>query len=139
MRPPINAVRWILVIPAAIAGWYLAFILGMLSVVALDALCPPEMMISGACMASWYPPAVDLLIIISTGLSAVLAIVGAYMVTPEAQRKMAIAYTTYSVGALTAGLWAFELNSWAEFSCAVALGLMAILFLKQRASYVAAS
>ena len=43
--------RWVLVIPAACAGWYVAFVVGVLAVSGVSALCPPELVLASTAMA----------------------------------------------------------------------------------------
>ena len=124
----INLLRWIGILPAAIAGWYLALITGLLLLAALDSLCPPEEVVSGMCNASWYPLASRLLMCFGAALSAFLVVLVSSLVEPS-QRK-AVAWLAYVVGAVIAFYMAVSASRYAshylELGSALAAGLLAV-------------
>jgi hypothetical protein len=46
--------RWLLVLPAAWVAWYAAVLIGFGLYTVAEALCPPDQVISGMCVAPWF-------------------------------------------------------------------------------------
>ncbi len=84
-----KVLQWIHIIPTAIAAWVIVIILGMLTFLFLESLCPPEMMVSGCCMAEWFDPARSILEHFFAGLSALAVVLASTMVAPEKNKLVA--------------------------------------------------
>lgn len=97
-------VRWILVAPAAIAGWVFALFVGLLVLGFVDSLCPPEEVVSGLCGASWYPFASRAVVCFGAGLSALLVVGLAAWVAPS--HREAVSWVCFGLGAAVAILFA---------------------------------
>jgi hypothetical protein len=124
-------IRWILVVPSAIVGWFSALFLGMALVSVADYCCPPELVLSGACTATWYSNVVDALVVFGASISAVLAILCGVLMAPG-QRKM-VARVVFATG-LAFALYATILTSaWSAFSSAGIAGFITTM-LVQRAN-----
>jgi hypothetical protein len=122
----IDVIRWILVIPSAVAAWYVALVLSFL-VVAIAV---------GPCIDSEYPqprfceaPSVQfalahrLHIRFGIGLSAVLVVVVSAIVAPY--HRVAVAWAALGVGAIVAGAMGYRAGAVAEAAVAIASGLLA--------------
>ena len=87
----IRTLRWILVIPMAVAGWFIAFA----SAVTLHSLiwdfCPPEFQVSGMCTHPWAFIAEDLLVWSGAFVSAVLVVAFAARTAPSYKSQVATA------------------------------------------------
>ena len=92
--------RWLGIIPAAVAGWFLAFFIGHRVLGIVDSLCPPEEIVSGDCVAPWYPLASQITICFGVGLSAVLVVAFATLVAPS--HRQVVAWVSYGLGASVA-------------------------------------
>jgi hypothetical protein len=68
---PRTALRWALVPVAAFAVWFGTLLLGIAGSSLLDSLCPPDLMISGICTATWHGPAMKALEIVCAAIAAV--------------------------------------------------------------------
>jgi hypothetical protein len=80
MRLDKTTIRWMLVIPSAWAAWCMAVLVGILVYSIGNALCPPELMESGGCGASWYPLFFKSTIIFCASISAIFTVLaGSYM------------------------------------------------------------
>lgn len=92
--------RWIAAIPAAVAGWWLV----VFAAIALHGLafsfCPPDDVVSGACVAPWFSRFETGLVYASVALSAVLVVVLPAVVVPA--HRALIAWIAYIAGAVVA-------------------------------------
>ena len=129
MHKKIEIIRWLLVIPSAFVGWYAALFMGFLLYSVADYFCPPELMISGQCSASWHQPVIDGVIIFGASLSAILVILFSVLVAPN-KRKL-VAKIIYLGGVLLAMYAVYETSAWGAFAGAVLSGaLFLLLFLR---------
>jgi hypothetical protein len=112
--------RWSGVPLAGLAVWYGTLLLGIASVDLLDALCPPELVVSGACTASWYDPAFYSLTSFFSGLVAIGIVLVPALIAPAF--RFHIAVLAFSTGAAFAVYFTILDHSlWAPF-VAAALG-----------------
>lgn len=100
MRAMAHTIRWILILPAAVASWYAALFLGLAMYRGLESFCPEDQMVSGHCFAPWFSAATDVLFAFGAALAAVLVMVSCTWVAPTHKRPVAIA--TFAVGAMVA-------------------------------------
>jgi hypothetical protein len=118
--------RWLLVGPAAIAAWYLVFIVGLFTHGFLDeALCPAGEMESGMCMNRRVRLTLGILVHVFVALSAVAVVSTAVAVAPSHRNRTAwVAFVTGSVVAVAFGIaaWAYT-----EAVAAAAAGLLTVI------------
>jgi hypothetical protein len=101
----IDVVRWILVIPSAIAAWYLAFILTVIvGAIVVGACIDSDYPQPGYCEASWVQFALAHRLPIRFGiwLSAVLVVIVSAIVAPN--HRVAVAWAALGAGAIVAGV-----------------------------------
>lgn len=98
----LTVARWLLVVPAAFAGWYLALVAAMLVYGLAQRLCPAELVVSGACTAPWHAPFFDALVVGGAALAATLIVLLPALVAPA--RRVAVARLAYAAG-LAAAAW----------------------------------
>ena len=125
----IDVIRWILVIPSAVAAWYFAFIFSLLVVAIVVGPCiDSEYPQPGFCEAPWvqFALAHDLPIRFGIGLSAVLVVIVSAIVAPN--HRVAVAWAALGVGAIVAGVMGYGAGAVAEAAVAVGSGLLAALF-----------
>lgn len=119
-------VRWALVPLSGIAVWYAVLVLGIVGSVVIDSFCPPELVVSGACTATWHSPAVETLMLLCTAIVSAAVVVIPALVAPA--RRFEVAVLAYGCGAAFA-LYAASLGYlWRPFFVA-ALGGSASLWL----------
>jgi hypothetical protein len=94
--------RWLLVLPAACLGFLLSVVCGFGLVSLAGWFCPPELVISGMCTASWYPLASDLAICVSAALGASATVALPFLLAPT--HRLPIAITAFAGGSFFA-LW----------------------------------
>jgi hypothetical protein len=91
-----HTIRWILILPAAIAAWFAALFMGITMYRGVELLCPSDQMSSGHCFAPWFETVTDALIALGAALAAVLIMVSCTWLAPAHKREVAI--TTFVVG-----------------------------------------
>ena len=127
MHNKIEIIRWLLVIPSAFAGWYAALFIGLILYNVADSFCPPELMISGSCIASWHEPLIECLFVFGASLAAVLTILFSILVAPK-KRKL-VAKVIYIGGVMFAIYALYETTAWGAFIGAVLSGAILLYFL----------
>ena len=129
MNNKIVFIRWLLLIPSAFAGWYLALFVGIILYGVADTFCPKEMISSNVCEAPWHEPVINGVIIFGASLSAILVIIFSVLMAPT--KKLIIAYVSYTAGFITAVLFALSTSAWGAFTGAVVTGLITVVVLKR--------
>jgi len=123
----IEVIRWIMVIPAAIIGWGLAIMVGLLLTNIPGYFCPPELEISGFCKATWYGPVMLGIMIFAAALSAVMTLLFAVLVAPR--KRDLVAKVVFVAGSSYAIYLAFSISAWVEYLSAIIFGLFTLFLL----------
>jgi hypothetical protein len=129
-RRPFEWLRWLLVIPAAVLGWYAALIAGMLLLAFAESLCPPEDVVSGACMAPWFGTVSAVVFCIGTALAAVLVVLLPTLAAPRA--RLRVAWVAFALGLAVALAMAIAASAHAELASAVVAGALTTVVLSRR-------
>jgi hypothetical protein len=111
-------IRWLLVLPAALAAWYAALFLGIALYEGVEALCPFGQVVSGRCIAPWFVDASDAFIASGAALAAALVMIACTFVAPTHRRHVAIA--TFAVGTVVA-----IMMGWTTFAAATIAAIIA--------------
>ena len=117
--------RWLMLLPSAYAAWWIVLIVGILYVSFLDWLCPPELILSGFCTASWYKPAFDAGVIVGAGLGAGLILLTTILVAPSHRRL--VAAIAFGIGSAVALYGAYKTDLWVAGAAAISVGLLALV------------
>ena len=127
MHNKINIIRWFLVIPSAFIGWYCAVFIGLLLYSVAESLCPPELIVSGMCTASWSAPVKNGIIIFGASISAILVLLFSVFIAPG-KRKL-VAKVIYFGGVAFALYAVYFSNAWWAFISAIISGALFLLLL----------
>ena len=127
-----TAVRWILVPITAFAVWAGTLLIGISGVTLLDSLCPPDLMVSGACMAPWHRPAMAGLEMLCAGIAAVGFVILPAWVAPV--YRVHVAVVCFVVGGLLTLALAIAGALWASAVVAAIAGATALRVTVSRAS-----
>ena len=122
----VDVIRWILVIPSALAAWYAAFIFSLLvGAIVVGPCIDSEYPQPRFCEAPWvqFALAHHLPIRVGIGLSAVLVVIVSAIVAPY--HRVAVAWAALGVGAIVASVMGYGADAVAEAAVAVASGLLA--------------
>ena len=133
----LKTLRWLLILPMAVAAWFAAFVgtIQLLDVVYY--FCPPENQVSGMCTHSVANVAESALVVFGAGLSAVLVILAAAVTAPAYKAK--IAAGTLFLG-LCVALWAYlQTGLLLAFLGAVTAGIITFFLVLRKNRWRAAS
>lgn len=118
--------RWIAVPLAVVVAWYAALFAGLLATSLLDYFCPPDLMVSGFCIAWWHSYAMDALMALFAAIAAFLIVLSAALVAPS--HKLPVARVTYILGCVFAVYAVSQTSEFVAFFAAVLAGLVAVLY-----------
>ncbi len=119
-------------IPAAIAGWYISLFFGMILYFVADYICPPDLMVSGMCLATWHSPVTDGLVIFGASLAAVLAILFSVLIAPG--RKALVAKVIFLGGAGMAIYFVIATSEWLAFLGAIVFGFITVILIQRNST-----
>ncbi len=121
----IQVFRWLALIPACITAWYVALFIGLYAHGIVDSFCPPELVVSGFCEASWFPAAEQAVICFGVALSAFLVVLTAALVAPT--HRVLASKAALVVGTVVAIIFAVETDTYFELAAAVLAGILGVL------------
>ncbi|MBB6598034.1 hypothetical protein [Luteimonas sp. MC1825] len=121
----IQVLRWLAIIPACVAAFYFALFIALYVRSSVAALCPPELVVSGFCEASWYPAAEQAVFCFGVALSAFLIVLTAAGIAPT--HRVLVSKAALGVGTLIAILFAVETGEFLALAAAVLAGILAML------------
>ena len=124
-----RVLRWIALLPVAVAGWYLAMVLGMMTLGLVDQFCPEGLMVSGQCTAGWYDWVQGAIFYLFIALSAVLVVLLAALIAPAHRRR--VAWVAFLLGAAMAVLMALLTPSFVDLLAALVAGLATALWVQR--------
>ena len=128
-----QTLRWFLVLPVGAAGIVLGLAISIALMALAERFCPPELFISGKCIATWFPAAESAAICVGSALGAFAVVALPSAIAPTWKKQVA-------VSALLAGaLFAFfALGARADsllplgFAFASGLSAVALIFANSR-------
>jgi hypothetical protein len=120
----LRKLRWLLILPAAIAAWYLALVVGIALLASLAWLCAPDKMVFERCTAPWYGAAADVLVCFGAGLAAVLILLVSTWLAPT--QKPRVAVWTFTLGCLVAAFMGIGTGMYAALIAAIAIGALGL-------------
>lgn len=118
--------RWLLLVPSGIAGVCLGFAAALALLGIADRFCPPDLLISGMCTASWYRTAERAALCSGAAVGAIAAVALPTFVAPA--HKARVAAMAFCLGAVYAlwGLAAAGAYAWPALASALAAGMAAL-------------
>jgi len=123
----INALRWLLVVPMALAGWIAAFFGSLRLYGLIDYFCPADYQVSGFCHHPAALYAENALIVAGAAFSAVLVVMLATITAPAYKSQVAAA--ALCVG-LAVAVWAYlETYALAAFLSSCVAGTVTFLLI----------
>lgn len=131
MKQAIEILRWLAVLPAAVAAWWVAVTVTILGHVLVTAACPERYEVSGACVAPWMPTLTRVSTFVGASLAAVLVVLAASYTAPAHRRH--VAQAAYVVGLAVALYMANETEGWLELGGAVVAGWLCVRAVRKRA------
>lgn len=130
LAPMIRALRWAATVPAFCAGVALGAACALALLHGLDGLCPPELMVSGACTAPWHPAAVIAALTLTSAIAALAALLGVRAVCPG--QRLRVLTVAWAVGSVYAAAAWFEVGADFTGPALAAIGSGAWLVARER-------
>ena len=120
----IEVLRWVMLLPTTVFGFYIAFLLGVVTFVVANDLCPSEFLVSGHCVAPHMELTVKISYIVYPSLAGVLVILFAHSMAPNYKLQSAVlAFILGSAVALYIGLP----HQWPSVICTILCSLVLLL------------
>lgn len=117
-------VRWLLVPVTAFGVWGGTLLLGIAASSLLDSFCPPDLMVSGICTASWHRPAMAALEMMCAAIAAVGFIALPAAVAPAYRVRVGV--VCFVVGGVLTIELAIAGALWAPAAVAAIAGIMTL-------------
>jgi hypothetical protein len=121
-----SVIRWLLLVPCAVAAWYFAVVVSVvLREIVVGRCLGSDAPLPEYCQASWFPlKFLDYaLLFLGVGLSAVVVVVVAAVVAPS--HKSHVAWVALGAGAILATVMGYSTGAVAEAAVAIASGVLA--------------
>lgn len=125
-----KTLRWLLVPPSWLAGVLLSLAASMLLRALCIQLCPTELLVSGMCMAAWYPAAESLSFCAGAAMGAATAVLLPSLAAPRHRGRVALVALGAGTACATAWLAAGGVSLLAPFACATAAGVVALFVVR---------
>ena len=126
----IRTLRWLLVVPMAVAGWFIVFAAAVTLHSAIWDFCPAEFQVSGMCSHPWAFIAEDALVWAGAFFSAVFVVAFATRTAPAFKSQIAVA--SFVIGTAIA-IWAYlETHALGALIGACVGGILATVFVYRR-------
>jgi len=132
----IKAVRWLLLLPLTLAGWYLVMLLGIVLLDLAMAACPPEEVVSGACTAPWMGGVEAGIFYLCSALAATAWVLIPALMAPALKRETA--WVAFISGGLVAGMMALHMAAWDDLAVSLSAGV-GVAWWVQRARWSASA
>ena len=121
--PLVNGVRWFLLIPVALLGYYAALVSGMAVLTLAESFCPPDAIVSGMCVADYMRSIERVSFVVFPGIAAALVVLLPALVAPS--RKVAVAFAFLTIGSVIAIVLGTSLQEWATLGFTLLCGIAA--------------
>jgi hypothetical protein len=120
----LRVIRWFLVVPISVAAWYFALVVGLVLLTIAHRLCPAEQVVSGMCVAPWFPVATRAAVSVGAALAAVLVMYACTFTAPTHRRLVAI--VTFVAGAFVAVWMGGTTGEYYAIAGAIAAGALVL-------------
>ena len=125
-----RALRWALVPVAAVAAWAVSLVVGLLLHDMATRVCPESQMVSGACVAPWWPYADAAVLCVSAAFAAASIVIACSLTAPSHRGHVAVA--VYIIGAIWAVILAIAGAAYWALPCAAAAGAWAVGWIRRK-------
>lgn len=121
-----NKIRWLLALVSPTSGFAVTVTAAIVLTNILEKLCPPELMISGLCTASWFPAAVKAAFATASFIGALVFVALPALAAPTF--KSTVAWAAFGAGLTVAVifLWQGGKDILPSFVAAILGGLLGV-------------
>lgn len=125
-----RVLRWVLVPVAAAVAWAASLFVGLLLHDLATRLCPESQMVSGACVAPWWPYADAVVLCIGAALAAASIVIACSLTAPS--HRVRVAAVVYAIGAVWAAVLAIAGAAYLAFLAAAGAGALALWWIRNK-------
>jgi hypothetical protein len=122
--------RWLMVMPSAIAGWYCGILAGLVIAEIAERTCPDEYIVSGSCLAPWSQSVFIAATVVGAAIAGAMIVLLSAAMAPA--WKFRVALIAFALGFAVATYMATLTQSWLAYAVAVAGGLLALGIVRSR-------
>lgn len=123
MHSSTTTLRWVFLVPAAVAAWFGVFVIGLIAYQAIEhAACPAAQMVSGACVDPRVQSMLEIVIYVFVGIAAVAVETTAAVTAPS--HKAPVTWVTFVMGSWIAVLFGFFGSAYGQALTAIVAGLV---------------
>ena len=122
--------RWALVPVAAAVSWAVSLLVGLLLHDVATRLCPETEMVSGACVAPWWPYADAAVVCLSAAFAAASIVIACSLTAPSHRGRVSV--VVYVIGAVWAVVLALAGAAYWALPCAAAAGAWGVWWIRRR-------
>lgn len=124
-----HVIRWALVPVAAVVAWAVSLVVGLLLHDWATRLCPESQMVSGACVAPWWPYADAAVLCVSAAFAAASIVIACSLTAPSHRGRVAV--TVYVIGAIWAVILAIAGAAFIALPGAAAAGAWGVWWIRR--------
>jgi len=125
-----RVLRWVLVPVAALAAWGASILVGLILHGLATGMCPESEMVSGACVAPWWPYADAVVLVVAAAFAAAAIVLACALTAPTHRPRVAV--VVYVLGAVWAVVLAVAGAAYVALPSACASGAWAVWWVRQR-------
>jgi MFS family permease len=122
-------IRWLLVLPFAVAGWYLGLLAGLLVYQIGESTCPTKYIVSGFCTAPWSHAVYLFALAFGAGMAGAAVVALPTLVAPE--KQIWVAAVALILGIVAATYMLFTTTAWLPFVAALICGSVSLWLIKR--------
>jgi hypothetical protein len=122
-------IRWLLVIPLTITGWFVGLFTGLLILQIGEWTCPQEQIVSGMCTAPWIHFVFSTAVVFGSFIAAAFMVAVPSLIAPS--HKYQIARLCFCGGCIFSIYGLYTTNAWLAFVVANVGGFTA-LYIRRR-------
>jgi hypothetical protein len=117
-------VRWLLVLPFGVAGWYLGMLAGFLIYKTGESTCPTEYIVSGSCTAPWSHAVYLFALAFGAGLAGTAVVILPSFIAPE--KRIWVAGVALILGSVAATYMLITTEAWLPYAAALICGSVSL-------------
>lgn len=133
MSACLSTARWIVLAPALWLTWWATIAAGIGLLTLANRACPPDLAVSGACVAPWMPFVTKAIAVTCAALAAALAVATAFVVAPSQRRR--VVGVVFTLGTIAAVVIGWQARAPAESVAAVSTGWWVTRLVLQRVAH----
>lgn len=124
-----HILRWSLLIPAAVLGWYVGVFVAIAVYEVGDGFCPAAEVVSGMCTSPWFAVFSDFSLALGSSVCGALVVLFPTLTAPSG--RVRVAWAAYVCGLLASAYFLFE-GIWLPVLAAASAGAVMVWVVQKR-------